>query len=424
MRNLVLGFASAVSLALAVPLSPQGGAKALITAADLTYLGYYDVQTGGLNTTYAKGFALRKINGETRFLSNQFVGHNPTRTRLDEFSIAGKKLGDTITETTAQWPDIGGISDHYAVGWDESTRQIWTTPSRDYVNTFLAASVHRRALAADGTLGPKVVVSIDGIPDKRMYGGCVTPSGALAAFLPAGHKICGWGGYTSLVAQGGGASMGFTAYAIPDPMTATGAVKPIVLADHVSGTSACSPDGSHDRGIRLTAPLNYYDGGDARQNPRTAPVDPPRDRGCWLSPARDGKNRFVWGDGYMSAVAWVDRPASHGLVAVATVCEGKCWYGNSNLKTGRKVRELHVFDPAVLAEARAGRRKPWNVQPSQMSVLDLPGYNPLNQDSGAAWPPAAAEGLQYDAATGILYLYSPGGGKDIHHARIWAFQVR
>jgi hypothetical protein len=54
--------------------------------------------------------------------------------------------------------------------------------------------------------------------------------------------------------------------------------------------------------------------------------------------------------------------------------KGKSWYCNSdNCWEGRQY-ELHIYDPAQLAEVTAGTRKPWQVTPSSLRVLPLSGY--------------------------------------------------
>src|SRR5690606_26686029 len=126
-------------------------------------------------------------------------------------------------------------------------------------------------------------------PAKRVYGGCTAVPAALVTRL-GGPYVCGWGGYTSLVLQGGGASIGPTMYAIPDPDSiANGATVG-------ARTILDAADAQTHRGVRLTIPQNYFDGGDPRQNPPTRPTQPPASTGGWLSPNADGLGWMVWGD--------------------------------------------------------------------------------------------------------------------------------
>jgi hypothetical protein len=173
-----------------------------------------------------------------------------------------------------------------------------------------------------------------------------------------------------------------------------------------------------DRGSRLTIPVNYFDGGDPRQNPGSRPLDPPRRGAEWLSPADDGLGRFVWGDSYYNTGVWIDGPARHGFLAVASLCGGSCWYQSSTLAFDRRVFEVHIFDPQTLGASAQGKRRPSEVAPAGMGELDLPGM-------GKAWggnaPVGNIAGATYDAQTKQLYLI--GRGVNTFFARLFVFSV-
>src|SRR3989338_9811795 len=69
----------------------QAQAATLLTPADFTYLGYYDVNAIAV---WGHGLTHRYINGDLRFLTMDYP------TTLREFSIAWKNYGDLITLTT------------------------------------------------------------------------------------------------------------------------------------------------------------------------------------------------------------------------------------------------------------------------------------------------------------------------------------
>ncbi|MEZ5317190.1 MAG: hypothetical protein R2752_07285 [Vicinamibacterales bacterium] len=407
----------AVVLALGLVSARQAPEKALIQPSDFAYLGYYDVQTSGEDTTYSQGLTHRYVDGDLRLLIYQL--HD----RLHEISLKDVPFGARITQTTGDWPvtNCGFIG----LWFEEAKDRLWTTCSEDYFADYQPAEIRLLRLGAGGTTtllaGPN---GLRGITQKRVYGGCRDlPAWMQQMSNLSQPYVCGWGGYTSLVSSGGVASMGLTMYAVPDPTTWKGETRDFkTLADHESGTT--EGDGgagrSFDRGWRLTPALNYYDGGDPRPNPPTPPEDPPRRGAGWLHPLKDGHNRFVWGDSYYNTGNWVETATKRGFVAVASLCGGKCYYSHSTLNSDERIAELHVFDPAQLAEVARGRRRPWQVQPVAMERLDLPGEVWSGSHQGN-WTPGNAAAATFDAKTGRFYLAR--FAVDTFTTRIYVYQV-
>ena len=112
---------------------------------------------------------------------------------------------------------------------------------------------------SDAVLAPATLKGLRfAVPQKRVYGGCQAVPTSLVAQL-GGPYVCGWGGYTSLVMNGGNASIGPTMYAIPDPDTIADGATSVPVRVVLDAANAQT-----NRGVRKTIPLNYFDGGDTR----------------------------------------------------------------------------------------------------------------------------------------------------------------
>jgi hypothetical protein len=405
---------------------PTGGSGSVLSAQDFSYLGYYDIQTNGMNTTFSQGLTHRYVNGDLRFLIWQHGSD------LHEISLAGKSFGDQIKTKTNSWHLGAGIWSFKGFWWDEAQQRLWSVTTKDYEAIAYGVQLFTRTLNANGTesnvRGP---IGLQGIPAKRVYGGVQPVPPWFQAQYGVAPYVVGWGGYTSLVRMGGGASLGPTMYTMPDPTGfAPGTEVPAsqfkVLMDHIGGTmngdwyDTGSPT-NFDRGSRLTIPLNYFDGNDPRQNPTGSNTRPtqPLTSGQWLSPAPDGFGRFVWGDNYFNTGCWIDGPSKQGVVLIASLGGGACWYANATLNFDRREFEAHVFDPAHLGQVAQGTRKPWHVKPTTMVKLDLPGLEMANPVGNI--PRGNAGGATYDPVTRRLYI--AGFGVNTYFTRLYVFNV-
>ncbi|MEO8481107.1 MAG: hypothetical protein ABI634_02785 [Acidobacteriota bacterium] len=367
-------------------------APAVLAPADFTYQGFREVRFDSL-TSYMRGLSHRMINGDLRFLSLTHTGV------LREFSIAGVPLGGLVSTVTASWK-IPGAKDHSGIWFNQATNRLWITSSTDYTADTNPAHITMMTLGPDGTVSNVKTVKLAGVNEKRVYGGC-QPSP-----LPQFYAVCGWGGYTSLVNQGGGAAMGPFMVGIADPdLAADGATIPAKRLLDTPGDA---------RGLRKTTPLNYFDGGDAdtrgtrRENPQTPPTLPPYKGAGWLSPDSKGLNWFVWGDSYYNNAAYIQTPAKRGFVAIAALCQGKCWYQTSTLHFDGRTQELHIWDPSRLTAGLLTR-------PDAMSELVLPRGIKGSWDGNV--PMANISGVTYVRETGTLYavgypLGAPRNGPD------------
>ncbi len=408
------------------PPPPSG--KSLLSPSDFTLLGYYNVQTNGNDSPYGQALTGRVVNGDFRLLTLT-GGNSGTGGRLHEISLTGKAFGANITTPTRVWAAIGGLNNFSALWWDEVGQRLWTSATIDYTITQRQVQVFTRTLNNDGTVanlhGP---VGLQGIPEKRAYGGCLAVPTWFRTAYQANPYLCGWGGYTSLVAQSGAASLGPTIYTMPDPAgyvnsTEVSTASYRVIADNVWGTThsdwyASGAPTAGDRGSRLTIPVNYFDGGDPRQNPSSRPTVPPVAGAHWLSPAPDGNGRFVWGDSYYNTGVWIDGPTKQGFLLVASLCGGSCWYQTSTLAYDSRVFELHIFDPNTLGQAATGTLAPWKVKPASMTQLTLAGMGLSYAGNG---PIGNIGGATYDPVTKRLYLI--GFGVSTFWTRVFVFQV-
>lgn len=240
------------------------------------------------------------------------------------------------------------------------------------------------------------------------------------------------GGYASRVGQGLAASLGPTAYTIPDPANfSNNSEIPIgqfeVVMDHSSGTVSSTDwygdsfPTSFDRGVRNSDVINYYDGGDTRPNPSTPPTSPPLPDARWLSPSPDGLGRWVWGDSNFNTGMWIETEDKVGFVTVPSLGCGIVYYGGSTLHRERTCFEFQIFSPYTFGESIEGLRQPWDVKPNSSLVIDLPGMG-----VGGSGSNSAVAGATYDSTTKRIYvygLYAYGTYPNNFGNRIYVYQV-
>jgi hypothetical protein len=365
-------------------------------SVEIAYEGFFGVRTNGNDSTYGQGLTHRYVDGELRFLTLTLRGI------LHEFRVAGTPPGGTVTETTGAW-DIGAtetLRDFNGIWYEQAKNRLWITSSQDYTNEDHPARVTTLTLGNDGEVRNVHTVSLD-VPAKRVYGGCnAVPTDLIARI--GGPYVCGWGGYTSLLAQGGGASVGPTMFAIADPDS-------VRAGERLRARTVLDASGNN-RGVRKTIPTNYFDGGDRRQNPPSRPTTPPDRSGDWLSPNRDGLGWMVWGDSYYNTGFWIG--TTYG--AVASLCKGSCWYQSSTLAFDGRQFELHLWDGTALGRDRLAR-------PTAMFELDLPRGNDRVWSGNI--PTGNIAGATYDATSGRLYMIGFPFGTDDYTGRLYAFRV-
>lgn len=390
----------ALAVIMACSLFPTGARQAIpamtFGTIQIEYEGFFGVRTNGNDSTYGQGLTHRYVDGELRFLTLTLGG------RLHEFRVSGMASSATVTETTGVWDigDAGALNSFNGVWFEQAKNRLWVASSEDYTNQNHPAKITTLTLGTNGQVENVHTVYLD-VPAKRVYGGCNAVPPSLVALL-GGPYVCGWGGYTSLVAQGGGASVGPTMFAIADPAS--------VGAGERLRTRTVLDAAGNSRGVRKSIPINYFDGGDRRQNPPTRPTTPPDRSAAWLSPNREGLGWMVWGDSYYNTGFWIG--TTYG--AVASLCKGACWYQTSTLAFDGRQFELHLWDGSALGRNRLAR-------PSAMFDLDLPRDN--DRVWGGNSPTGNVAGATYDPTSGRLYMIGFPFGADYHTGRLYAFRV-
>jgi hypothetical protein len=379
---------------LAVLLIPTH-AQSQVSASAVTYEGFRNVRTNGNNSTYGQALTHRYVNGELRFLTIAHPGI------LHEFSISTTAFGGTITQTTGTW-DLGptkSLNNFNGIWFEQAKNRLWVTSAQDYTTTNHPAKITLISLGAGG-VATTIKQFFLNVPAKRVYGGCNAVPSALVAQL-GGPYVCGWGGYTSLVAQGGGASIGATMYAIPDPDT---------IASGATASARTILDHAATRGVRKTLPDNYFDGGDGRQNPSSRPTTAPLSTAAWLSPNAEGLGWMTWGDSYYNTGVWIGTT----YASVASLCQGGCWYQSSTLAFDGRQFELHLWNGNTLGSNAQAR-------PSSMAELQFPRGNTRVWSGNSATGNIA--GATYDAVTGRLYLIGFPFGTDDYTGRLYTYAI-
>lgn len=397
------------------PPPPPSTTKTLLTPADIRYLGSYDL-TAFPNTS--QGLTHRYVNGDLRFLTGGNV--------LREFSLAGKSFGQTVSTLTRTWQGIGGFDqggDYRGLWWEEAKQRLWSVGASSYTAIVVPTQIYTRKLNDDGTIAQLHGVSLAGITAKRVYGGIAPVPAWFQQQYGVGPYVAGWGGGTSLIMNGGGASIGPTMYAFPEPSTVTaGTTFPTTGAGRFHTLMDYAPADSR-RGVRVTVPQNYldapdYGGGPNPTSPPTVPVPP---GGQWSTVRPDGKAWWTPCDSYWGGGMWIDTPTKHGFVNLFSAFGGKVYYMSSDVYCDFMQFEWHIFDPSTLGQVAQGAKTPWSAAPTYMAQVMLPGMG--GYPRGHLTPGMAVTGATYDATTKRIYLLGSGINRFETTSRLFVFDI-
>jgi len=351
--------------------------------------------------TFAGQLTHRYVGGELRFLATEYAdgAHNLIEFRLPSGAADGRTIG--VSQKTnswagpSVWPTFSGsplAGHHHGISWDEAKGGLWGSFGIDYAGSGEQVGITRaitfRTLNSNGTVSNHVGPwGFQGVSQRCVMGKVLAVPGWAQTAHGIGPYLYGFGGYTSLIAQGGTGSLGLFAASGPDVTglsassgypygSGQGADFNVpssafsIVADHRGGTGYSDwYDGEsqyRDRGIRSANVVNYCDLIDQSQAlPGAPPVgDPTRARSYrWQSPAPDGKGRFVYGDSYFATPCIVSGPSKSGLVCIMSAAEGKAYYNASALNSTSAGAEIHAFSLADIGSAKAGQIPNWSVQP-------------------------------------------------------------
>jgi hypothetical protein len=434
------------------------GDRPLLTPSDFSYLGHYTFGSG--DTTYGTGLTHRYVDGKLRLMYCDFVGagrpaggspYVPTEIELPT------AFGDSAT-TIRSWGTMFSPTQNFnardiwlGITWDEKNQRLWSSSAFDYpqgtVTTEETLVLASRKLPDGGqdATDHQGFWGFAGIGQRAIYGGVQSVPDWFQKSHGVGALVTGWGGYTSRMDQGLGASLGPMMVFFDDPHgNVPGApfLDPPNLAESTFKIGADTRSGTtgndwyaggyaartFDRGCRTTACENYFDGGDPRQNPQTPPTDAPLANASWLHPVPgdpDGAQRWVWGDTYSNNVQWIDSdPANgttgkHGIVAILDGAEGKAFYMTSALHYSGRLYEMHIYDPSDVAEILAGNRPAWSLRPTSMARLTLPGKGAPEQSDQQG----GIRGVTFDETTGRLYLAGYWDSTQPPQSRIYVFEL-
>jgi len=271
-----------------------GGDRALLTEADFTYSGYYEMGTGD-NANYAQGFTARTVSGTLRFAIG--VGLISSSMYLREFTLPAS-FGQNVTWRTWMNTDpylLGAGSPHIGLWFNEnvsgSDDELWVDHACDYPQAGCdqdAITVLRTWTVSDAD----VLSNLQGywgyntVGMRATYGGVMKVPTWFKNTYSTQEYLTGWGGYTSLC-SGRTPSLGPFFLFFPRPHgvytelswdVTTGGIPTTdytIAADH-RGSHCNGADwysGSYasrtvERGIRATLThANYFDSGDPRSNP-------------------------------------------------------------------------------------------------------------------------------------------------------------
>jgi hypothetical protein len=377
------------------------GGYVLIQPSDFTYVGYYDVQTNGLDSPYTQGLTVRRVGSEVRLIQ----WDNSPR-RFAEISLAGKTpatsgstTANQITSTTRRWNE--GITsagyqfrDYARIYWDNNTNVLWLVSAVNYPDDTQDVSTNIFTSSLTDGVGQTNVkrYSLDAVPDRRAGTGVVPTPATFQSTYGVGPFVVGLGGYFSRVEQRGQASSGLSAYAIPDPSGyptntsfSTAQYKPLAVR-------AATPINR-----QLTLVNNEFDS-------------------IYNQPNPDGLNYWGYLSRYVGGF-FIDGASKKGFVTITTTAKTRSYYYVSSVEAYGYLAEAHVFDPNDLGRISQGIQSS-RIDPiaANMKALTETQYTGLVRDqfnSDAA----------YDDVNKKLYVLMNGRGPTGFWNRIYVYDV-
>lgn len=378
------------------PAPPPSGSKARLTAADLTFLGNFELpaSVAGLDQSFCYGLALRYLNGQPRLIACAQTGGGV----VFECNIPTVSVGSrAIASVLKNWGDVFGSKRKTAVrdGNTSITGLFWDEPDKrlywSYYNSYNAEA------ADDAVFGCSRCDDMAGVATPLHYyrmqtGGCKAANFGLTAipawfsdlYCPGKRLGVGFGGYQSILSVGG-VSMGpaLSAIAPPTGNEADGAaLANLPLVGYPFTETIYGPP---DRCHRDTGFDQQFDG--------------------WKT--RNGVAYWSWCDWASQFGVWIDTPTKSAFLAAPILGVGKCWYNTTDphamtIAGSGAAHWWYFYDPADLAAVASGAKKSWEIQPTEEHAVSYPGVS--GQGTWYDLPDHMITGIVFDPVASRLYV--------------------
>jgi len=406
--------------------------KAVLTAADFSYMGAMRLPTESVDLSFSYGaMTARKVNGRLHFFLAQSITTNftPTPHAVVEVADTGdyrtnyldaprapivQNWGDIYQGKRLSWDSSGGV-----INLNSSQAMVTSLLYRDgrlywsYYDGYNVAGRrdwHLGFTALNG--GPSSMQAygpwrtIDGVHKLGHY--CVAlPDGSLglSASLSSGNVQSSWGP----ILKGG--------VSYPTETTRAGVGSPDLAAPHTYvehgyPTGDLNDDGTLVSGRTLKSMAREGDYVWHSISSSSGQANASRN---YLDPVKNG-GRGSWTDiDYFNGLIYLNLPNKHGVLFVGSMGTGHTWYGRPDdcghgfssasltSGTGPNASSFRswwgVYDPAKMAAVAAGQRNP--TFPPDVQFDPSRAIAPLKLGAGRSFG-----GMHFDSETSMLYVLS------------------
>jgi hypothetical protein len=435
------------------------GEKTLLSQSDFAYEGYFELSKnmGGFGIqNFCTSLTHRYVSGSLEFL---FLT-NGVQTGIDDnkydtlLGFPHPGLTGTVTNYSKVWVgsaghlwgagSFAGAATRYGTWYQQDTGRLWTVQAIDYPDdeqTLWTKGITARILGSNYSAPSeyKGPWGFSGIGDRNRFGGFQKIPEWFQSAYGVGDLCVGFGGYSSRLTQGYGASLGLALFAFSDPTSGSNDIEIAfhTLANHKNGAVSsydwyAGNNSSFDRGRRLAGTVNsYFDQPNiASENNFQATYlsNPagPHNADQWFGTAPDGYARWAWSDTYLGTGIWFDSPTKHGFFSILSGIAGNAGYVTSTFaSTAPIVIEAHIFDPYHFGEVMNATRSAHQVQPEVLWDMgaDWPQYDWRSYPTTSVYDhPWVANSATFDEATNKLYVMVPAANSN-GNARVFQYAV-
>lgn len=370
----------------------SSGPKAVLTQADFTYLGSFELPpVSGYTTGAVRGFTHRRVNGQLRFFASYQrdpAGDGYRTIEVSPPSALGTNTAALPAATVVrQWGVIGagkaGGGSVHGLYWDEQDQRLYYGGGDTYTDEARFPSMGYITLNdSTGATTNRGPWSFKDRSSKMAMGGVLAiPSWWAQQFAPGKRLAAGFGGYFSL-ATAGPVSIGpaLTAFD-PSSLASLAAGAAIGTTPILGYPFNANPYTDPQRAIRDTDYRNDFDG----WNPK------------------NGVGYWTWTDWLAQGGTWIDTPTKSGVIFFPTMSNGRTWYQTSTLHAERHSHAWFVYAPSDLGLVASGKKQEWQIQPASFWKVVYPGM----AESLPGWsdyPDRMVAGSTYDETTKTLYV--------------------